>query len=87
MLDDSSRISAQIRETLMEFGVSPAVAHEASMRYSNVETAANWAYGDGSNVCITATRVDTSGNPSRMHQRTHSTRASWGEVRRDRSLF
>ncbi|GMK58220.1 hypothetical protein CspeluHIS016_0502520 [Cutaneotrichosporon spelunceum] len=34
---------------LIEFGVAPSIAHEASMRYSNVETAANWAYGDGAN--------------------------------------
>ncbi|BEI90203.1 uncharacterized protein CcaverHIS019_0302730 [Cutaneotrichosporon cavernicola] len=49
MLDDSSRESGRIREMLIEFGVAPAIAHEASMRYSNVETAANWAYGDGAN--------------------------------------
>lgn len=39
-----------MRETLIEIGVPPAVAHEASMRYSNVESAANWAFGDGANV-------------------------------------
>lgn len=52
MLDDTNRITDSIRNQLIEFGVDPAKAHEASVRFHTVEAAANWAFGDGENVSL-----------------------------------
>lgn len=50
MIDESNRISETIRNYLIEFGVEPAKAHEASQRYSSIEAATTWVFGEGEDV-------------------------------------
>lgn len=50
MIDESNRTAETIRDQLLSFGVEPAKAHAASVRYSTIEAAANWVFGDGENV-------------------------------------